>query len=78
MDKTREKLIEILLRDDSNMSIDNAMLDELESLVKKAEVRVAKHIKEICPVTDGASAERLHHRIDRYLEELQESEGEGK
>lgn len=41
----------------------------------EARHETAIHIKNICPVTDGASAERLHSRIDTYIKSL-ESKGE--
>lgn len=43
-----------------------------KNLLLEARKETAQHIKDICPITDGASADRLHSRIDNYLEELQE------
>lgn len=35
-----------------------------------AQLSATEHVKQICPVTEGMSVERLHNRIDTYIDEL--------
>lgn len=46
--------------------------DLLSTAINLAKIETAQDIEEICPVTEGASVERLHNRIDSYLKALTE------
>lgn len=46
------------------------------TVAKEAKLVAAQHIKDICPITDGTSALRLHNRIDIYIDALTKSNRE--
>lgn len=56
--------------------IKTAFKQAIATHIKQEVIEAVKHVKEICPVTDGASAERLHSRIDTYIDTLTKSIGE--
>lgn len=63
--------------DEVKQNIEALISDTVAKAEREARIEAAEHIKEICPVTEGASVERLHNRIDTYLSQLkpqQESE----
>ena len=55
-------------------SIVHEELQAILALIDEAKLEAANHVKEICPITEGASVERLHHRIDTYISQLTKSE----
>jgi hypothetical protein len=68
-------LVECAKKGDATYAVANALAalftNHKEAAVLAGQIDAAKHVQQICPTTEGASVERLHHRIDTYLGELQ-------